>query len=38
LKYLNKYTIGHDNICGSVVSGGPDGTDEVSGYLNDFLS
>lgn len=37
-KKLKDASIGHDNICGPVVSGGPDGTDEVSGYLNDFLS
>jgi hypothetical protein len=36
-KKLKDTTIGHDNICAPVVSGGPDGTDEVSGYLNDFL-
>lgn len=36
-KKLKDTTIGHDNICSPVVSGGPDGTDEVSEYLNDFL-
>ena len=37
-KKLKDASIGHDNICGPVVAGGPDGTDEVSGYMNDFLS
>jgi hypothetical protein len=34
---LKDTSIGHDNICAPVVSGGPDGTDEVSGFLNNFL-
>jgi len=36
-KKLKDTSIGHDNICAPVVSGGPDGTDEVSGFLSNFL-